>query len=47
MPWMAFKNGDAHIKALKNKYKIKSIPSLVVIDADTGKTISTRGRKDV
>jgi len=47
MPWMAFKKGDPHVLALKNKYKIKSVPSLIVLDAETGRTISTRGRKDV
>lgn len=44
---MAFKQGDPKIKALKAKYKVKSVPYLVVVDTDTGKTISTRGRKDV
>ena len=47
MPWMAFKQADPWIKALKAKYKVKSVPYLVVVDTDTGKTISTRGRKDV
>ena len=44
MPWMAFKKGDPHVLALKNKYKIKSVPSLIVLDAETGRTISTRER---
>lgn len=47
MPWMAFKQGDPRIKALKAKFKVKAIPFLAIIDVDTGKTISTRGRKDV
>lgn len=47
MPWMAFKQGDPRIKALKSKFKVKAIPFLAIIDVDTGKTISTRGRKDV
>lgn len=47
MPWMSFKKEDPRIGALKAKYKVKSIPTLIIVDAENGKTITTRGRKDV
>ena len=47
MPWMAYNFGDEKIKALKEKYDVRSIPMIVVLDTDTQKAISIRGRKEV
>ena len=48
MPWIALKFGDSHIKALRDKYKVISIPYLVVLDPlNEWNVISIRGRKEV
>ncbi len=46
MPWLALSFGDQHISLLKQRFGIRSIPTLVIID-DQGNTISTKGRLDV
>lgn len=43
MPWLAIPFGDAKIQELVTRYKIRGIPSLVIIDGN-GKTITTQGR---
>lgn len=42
MPWSAVRFDDKARKALQAKYKIKGIPSLVILD-ETGKTLSENG----
>ena len=46
MPWLALEFDDDHKAALKNKYNVKGIPKLVIIDAE-GKLITENGRGDV
>ena len=46
MPWLALPFGDDHKQALSKKYKVGSIPKLVIIDAD-GNLITENGRGDV
>ena len=48
MPWISLKFGDSHIKTLKDKYKVISIPYLIVLDPlNEWNVISIRGRKEV
>ena len=48
MPWTALRFGDEHIKALRDKYAVTSIPYLVVVDPHHDcEVISIRGRKEV
>ena len=45
MPWLALPFEQRDLKAkLSKKYKVSGIPSLILIDAKTGKTISNDGR---
>jgi len=48
MPWLAlpYANRDAKA-ALSKKFKVRGIPSLVILDGATGKTITTDGREAV
>jgi thiol-disulfide isomerase/thioredoxin len=43
MPWLAIPFGDKPINALKKKYGVAGIPTLVVVDA-AGKTLSANAR---
>ncbi len=43
MPWLAMPFGDAKGQALMQRYGIRGIPSLVIIDGE-GNTITTQGR---
>jgi len=46
MPWPALPFGDDRKEALMEKYNVRGIPKLVIIDAD-GNLISENGRGDV
>jgi nucleoredoxin len=46
MPWLAIQFGDPKIQELKQKYAIRGIPSLVIVDKD-GETITANGRADI
>jgi len=47
-PWLALPYDDRDRKAaLSKKYKVRGIPSLVMVDAKTGETITTDGRSAV
>jgi len=43
MPWKALPFGDSRIQQLKQKYSIRGIPALVMVD-NTGKLITQQGR---
>jgi len=48
MPWKALPYSDRDTKAaLSKKYKVRGIPTFVVVDAKTGETITTEGREAV
>ena len=47
MPWLSIPYGDQRIKNLAAKYKIKGIPILIIVDAQTGSLVTDRGRKDI
>ena len=47
MPWMSLNFGDEKIKDLKTRYLIQEVPSIIVLDNDSCKAISIRGRKEV
>jgi len=44
MPWLAFPLSDPRIKELSELYNVEGIPSFVIIDPATGKTINDDGR---
>ena len=46
MPWKAVRFGSKQHEALGEKYQIRGIPSLVIVDSD-GKTLTGSGRADV
>ena len=46
MPWYTIKYGSPTVQALKDKFKVSGIPTLVMLSAD-GKTISKDGRSMV
>ena len=46
MPWLALPFGDAHKQTLSEKYGVRGIPMLVIIDAE-GELITKNGRGDV
>jgi len=48
MPWKMLKFNDRDTKAfLSELYEVKGIPTLVLVDLTTGKSISTDGRSDL
>jgi len=48
MPWLALPFADRDRKAqLSKKYKVKGIPTLVILDATDGKVITTDGRSKI
>lgn len=48
MPWLALPFDEREIKdELSSQFRIQGIPSLIVLDAKTGKIISNDGRTDV
>jgi len=48
MPWLALPFEDRERKeALSKKYKVRGIPSLVILDGESGETITTDGRSAV
>jgi len=47
MPWLAIPNGDKRKDALSKLFEVEGIPTFVVVDAKTGKTITTDARSDV
>ncbi len=46
MPWLAVPFGDPKVKELKEKFNVRSIPTLVVVNAK-GETVSTKARSEV
>jgi len=46
MPWCTLPYGDNHANALKEKYGIQKIPTLVVLN-ENGDVVSTTGKADV
>jgi len=47
-PWLALPYDDRATKAaLSKKYKVSGIPSFIILDAQTGETITTDGREAV
>ncbi len=46
MPWLALPFGDDHKQQLSEKYNVRGIPKLVIIDKE-GKLITENGRGDV
>jgi len=46
MKWCTMPHGSDAAKALKKKYEVRGIPSLVIVSPD-GKTITKNGRGDV
>lgn len=47
MPWAALPYGDARIRKLSSKFKVQGIPTLVLVDAATGKLVQDAGRAKV
>ena len=44
--WWAVEHGSSTAEALSTHYKIRSIPTLIVLDGN-GKLISNKGRMDI
>jgi nucleoredoxin len=47
MPWLAFPFKDKRIAELSDLYEVEGIPTLIIIDPATGKTINASGRSAV
>ena len=47
MPWMALPFNDPKNNELREKFQILGIPALIILDAATGFTVTTRARKDL
>lgn len=45
--WPALHFGDPKIKELQEKFEIKSVPQLVILDTKTGFCITKNARKDI
>merc|ERR1719230_2314476 len=47
-PWTALPYGERSLKGkLSSKFKVQGIPTLVILDGETGETITTNGREEV
>jgi len=44
MPWLAIPQGDKRKNALSKRFEVEGIPCLVLVDAETGETITKNGR---
>ena len=47
MPWMSLPWGDPRIDALREKFNVLGVPILVILDAETGITVTATARKDI
>lgn len=47
MPWLAIPQGDRRKEALSKLFEVEGIPALVLIDGETGATITAKGRAAV
>ena len=47
MPWMSLNFNDPKCNALREKFQILGVPALIIVDAETGFTVTTRARKDL
>jgi len=47
MPWLAIPQGDKRKGKLDKMYDVEGIPTFVIVDAKSGKTITTEGRSSV
>jgi thiol-disulfide isomerase/thioredoxin len=46
MPWLAVPHGSDRVNLLRQRFGVRGIPTLAVVDAE-GRTITTNGRADV
>ena len=44
MPWLGIPFGDSRNPELSKRYGVRGIPTLVIVDPNTGETITTEGR---
>jgi len=44
MPWLAIPNGDKRKELLSKRFDVEGIPSFVLVDGQSGETITTEGR---
>jgi nucleoredoxin len=47
MPWLAIPHGDTRKDALNKFFEVEGIPTLVIVEADTGRVINSDGRSAV
>jgi len=47
MPWMSLPFNDTRCDQLREKYQIFSVPALIILDAETGFTVTENARKDL
>jgi len=47
MPWLAIPNGDPRKGKLSSRFGVSGIPAFILVDAETGETITTEARGSV
>ena len=47
MPWMSLPYDDPRHDSLRSKYEIQGVPALIILDAQTGFTVTATARKDL
>ena len=47
MPWMSLPFDDPRNNSLREKFEIQGVPALIVLDAETGFTVTATARKDL
>ena len=47
MPWMSLPWGDDRANSLREKFGILGVPVLIILDAQTGITVTETARKDI
>ena len=47
MPWMSLPWSDPRNNALREKFGILGVPVLIILDAQTGITVTATARKDI
>ena len=47
MPWMTLPFDDKRNNGLREKFGILGVPALIILDAETGITVTATARKDI
>ena len=47
MPWMSLPWDEVRMSKLRENFEIMGVPALIILDAETGFTVTEKARKDI